>query len=77
MKGAISVTYNFRFKSGSVLLKEGEQPDREACIALFQAIDPAVWQIVVNTAGISTAIYSRSGSGWFTGSVPRPRRRTT
>ncbi len=60
----ISLTYNFDDKTGILVMAEGDCCDMAGCIALFQAIDPAVKGIATVSGDKPDTMYVRSAAGW-------------
>jgi hypothetical protein len=59
-----SLSYDFDEKVGTLVMEDGDCCDMAGCIALFEAIDPAVKGIATISGEQPDTMYVRSASGW-------------
>jgi hypothetical protein len=55
----LSISYNFKARTGCLMMPEHTCCDMEGCVALFERIDPSVREIDTISGGMLDTIYRR------------------
>jgi hypothetical protein len=60
----ISLTYDFRTRTGQVYLFEGDCCDMTGCVTLFEGIDSEVTAVDTFAGDKADAVYRKQGRKW-------------
>lgn len=62
----LTLSYDFRTRTGTLMLEDGHCCDMRGCIDMFKAIDPAVKRIDTYSGSEPDTSYHLGASGWHT-----------
>ena len=60
----VSLTYDFRSRTGQLYLLDGDCCDMTGCVDLFEAIDPTVTAIDTYSGDEADTVYRKQGTEW-------------